>query len=268
MSLNVWRSSKVAQRPNARSRAGALERVAQRLRVDQIEPVGLVHSPLEGRAPDARREVDQRAGDVRHGNAIAEDAVLRQHRDAAMRADARSAPGNVQRERYVDEAGAVRDDTPERSGALVAQHRGGTTREQRRRPASVPAQVRSADGIDTSPAPSMEPAVGQPVPDRLGAEAESQQLRTRDRPVLAPSELPAARTHPLKASGVHDPLKPSMSVDSPPGPRWRPGGPATPAPPACTRAGSPRRAGGGPPRRAGCRSPCPASRGPCPRRTR
>jgi hypothetical protein len=93
-------------------RAEAFERVAQPFRIDQVELVGLVHCPLERAASDARREVDKCAGDVGHGDAISRIDVLGQHPDPAVCADTTPAPDEMQRERDVDHARAVRDDAP------------------------------------------------------------------------------------------------------------------------------------------------------------
>jgi hypothetical protein len=135
------------------------QRVAQRLGVDQIEPVGLVYCSFESGSADASRKVDERAGDVCHRDAISEGDVVREHTDSAVGVDAWPVPGQVQREGNVYETRLVRDDTPERSRALVAEHRRRTACEQRRHPRSLPAQVRTPDGVDAPPSPSMKPAV-------------------------------------------------------------------------------------------------------------
>src|SRR4051794_8065684 len=67
---------KLAERPRAWTRHGVLQRLAQRLRIDQVELVGLVDGPLGLAGRQASSQVDQRADRRRDGDVVAAREVV------------------------------------------------------------------------------------------------------------------------------------------------------------------------------------------------
>lgn len=76
-------------------------------------------------------------------------------------------------------------------------------RRARDRNAAGEAEVRSPDGIDT-PSDRVQSAASKAMLDRLGAEAQVEELRPRNDSMLLPCEPPNGRPPPLAISRLFD----------------------------------------------------------------
>ena len=162
----VWRSSRVRSGFTPRSSGVVVERGAERLGVDHVVLVRLVHHPLEAVRRQFGRPVDQGPDRRRDRDAVAlGDVTLQQARSVTWPLS--PVARDLQRRRTVTSTGpvALGANPPKRSGAPVAQHRTLAADENRRHPALLAVRQRPSHGVDaTSHRP--ETAGGEAMLDR------------------------------------------------------------------------------------------------------
>jgi hypothetical protein len=195
----------LAQWAHARLAGMVVQGEAERLRVDQVALVGVVHGALDSDRVEFARHVDQGLDWAGHGQVVHEaDLRRRQRRTAANeQAGATDVLGPAHGE--VDPSRLLGADPPERGGAAMAERgavaevglggevsgvisgRGG---QDGSRPTPAPVQVGPADRVDP-PHHRMEASVVDPVLNRRCAEPERQQLHPRHDPMLAGDQPPS-----------------------------------------------------------------------------
>lgn len=140
----------------------------------------------------------------------------RGRRGTAIHHDPAHAPGDVRGHGDVQLVISTRcADAPQRPGGDVAEHRIRPTGQHGGHPAPVLGEPRASDRVDAAPHGMQSPG-GDPVRDRLGAEAEREELAPRDHAVLPGDEVPDLRGHLPKPRVPHRGYKASANQGSPP----------------------------------------------------
>jgi hypothetical protein len=151
----------------------------------EAEDFGLVERPLEGLSWDDRGEVDEGSGRCRGGDAVMGGDLVGGE-NGTVRVDA-WAWAEVPRRGDVDAGLAGAADAPEGGGRLMAQHRIGAAREDRRHPAAALRQHAVADRVHPE-VKRVKPALGDSPVDRPPPESEVEQLPAGHDSVLPPRE--------------------------------------------------------------------------------
>jgi len=141
-------------------------------------------------------------------------------RGAAVHFDSGHAAHDVRRDAHVDRTGSGAPDAQQLRGRLVTQHGLATAGKQRRDPRPVPAELRTADRVHPA-VYEVQPAGGESVANRVGAEAEGHELVAREHAALLLDESPDLAAARLKDRGGHRPFNASAGRDSPPAGRQR-----------------------------------------------
>jgi hypothetical protein len=179
----------LAKRPDAGLAGALLQGGPQRLGVNQVELVRLVHSALEAVGGKLSAEVDEGLDGHGDGNTpMRSDRRGRQGR-APTTSDAsliHIAPGP---DRYIDLPAFLPTDFPKRGRAAMTQHGFRSTDEQRHHPVAFATEIPPAHCINAPPN-GMQATDLDPMPDGARSEAERQQLGPRHHPMLLPDGFP------------------------------------------------------------------------------
>lgn len=201
--------------------AAGSDRRAELVWPHESELVSFVDRGLELSRGDERGKVDDGLERIGDGDAQVPDHVRGR---AAMHGDPRPALDHVRGHGNVHPVGSTRRaDAPQRRGARVAERRIRPTGQDGGHPAPVLGEIRAPDRVHAAPH-GMQSPVGDPVGDRLGAEAEREELAPRDHAVLPTDEIPDLRGHLLKPRVPHRGYKASAGRSSPPRAGVLPGG--------------------------------------------
>jgi hypothetical protein len=179
------------------------KRGAESRRRNEIKPIRLVDHALDRQPVVADGEVDDRLCRARDRNTAAEaDLAVAQGRAAVnpqlwVTTKSRRPHGHLHTARLL-EANAK-----ERRSAAMAEHSPIAAVEDGGHPATLLAEVRSPNGIDT-PSDQVQSAASKSMLDRLGAEAQVEELRPRNDSMLLPCEPPNRRPPPLAISRLFD----------------------------------------------------------------
>lgn len=190
---------------DARDPRAAVENGTECVRVDQVELVRLIDRCLELTRWQPGAEVDQGSQRRGDGDPVVPGEIFSGKNGPSMDTQAGPAPSSGRDGDFDLARLKAAADAPEGGGALVTEPGVGAGEEDRRHPAAVLRQLRSADGVNAAPDSlavphGMQPALPEPVLDGSAAEAQIEQLRPSYDPVLSTRELPnASRNRGLAA---------------------------------------------------------------------
>lgn len=166
-----------------------LELRAESLRINKIEPIRLIHRPLEPSTIKSRGDVNQGQDWIRHGNADMTDDVSGEQLWSAMDLHFGLAMIGRGPNRNLDRSKAARLDTPKRRSAAVGQKGGISTGENCRHPSSMDIDLTPTNGVDPMPH-RIQPASIDPMLNRTATQPKPQELPPLHNPMLLPRKLP------------------------------------------------------------------------------
>ena len=185
-----------SQGGDARLAGAVVEGGTQRLGVDEVALVRLVHCPLEPADGEFGCEVDQRLDWLGEGDVQADADVGLAEGGAAADPDAGAPEVAVAPNADVDVAGVLPTYPPERGRTAMAQHRIGTAGEDCRHPASFLGLDRPPHRVDTTSHGMQSPGCDA-VLNRSRGESETEKIAPRQNPVLLARQPPSRRAPPI-----------------------------------------------------------------------
>ena len=155
--------------------ARALENVDDRSQIESAGALRLLVGAAQAGRVEYRRQIEQRAGDGRHRDAVDDGAIGWMDPAGAVSADAGPRLRVPTRHRHVDGRLTKRREVGQDGRVVVTQQRVVAQRERGALPAAPQRRVASSD--DEHPAKQrMQPPVGKPIAYRAVAEADLAQL--------------------------------------------------------------------------------------------
>jgi hypothetical protein len=189
----------LTQPSNAPSPLIPLEPDAKLIWIDEIEPIRLVHRPLNlgftepppAPATAESREINESQNRFGHWDPSTPGEVPVLQPGASVSAHSRHlppSPGRA-RNRNFERTRPLRPDSPKRGGTAMAQRRIPAACEHCCHPSAERSQLRTTDGIHPAHH-AVQPPDLEPMLDRVPAQPQLQELPSGDNPMLPSSKFP------------------------------------------------------------------------------